>query len=214
MSFEITIPAGSVMPFTAEGRYLTIFSSSHEFSIYANGIAEFSIAGLELIELGNVRDLMIKNPDKANPLTVKYRVADLKTIVLADAMVLAEGSQVALSAPVEIAPGQEVTVNGLTIPESVTFTAPVPIKPDAGVAGLVPVVIGATGTDTIAASAARSGLLLVADAANTAEIWIGSAVTGQGVPLKPDDSLPLHTDGAVVISGAESDTVYILETLK
>lgn len=114
---------------------------------------------------------------------------------------------------VEIAPAQEVTVNGLLIPENVTFTSPVPIKPNSSVTGLAPLVIAA-GVASIAASALRSGVLLEADETNTGNVWIGSAVAGSGIRLKPGDSLPLHTDGLINIAGTNGDTVYVLESLK
>jgi len=119
-----------------------------------------------------------------------------------------------LQQPIEIAADQYVTVTGLEIPSNVTFTAPVPIAPDTGVTGLAPITLDVTETDTIAASVLRSGLLLSADAANVDPIWIGHATAGNGVPLQPGDSLPLHTEGAVIISGTEGDKVYLLETLK
>lgn len=118
-----------------------------------------------------------------------------------------------LQQPVEIAAGQEVTVNGLLIPENVTFTAPVPIKPNSGVTGLAPLVIAA-GVASIAASALRSGVLLEADDTNTDPVWIGSAVAGSGVRLKPGDSLPLNTDGLINMAGTNGDTIYVLESLK
>ena len=65
---------------------------------------------------------------------------------------------------------------------------------------------------TIAANSDRDTLILTADSANTAAIWIGG-VANQGIPLAPGERLSLAMLAAVDVVGELDNTLYIAETL-